>query len=795
MMRSIVLAALLIAPLLLIQISCSSVDTTDEDIMMALDDETGAGIGPGVGASEGIEGELLDDAAIAEEFTGEILAPEEDFAMDDSAMDAPVGGDFAEFADEGFSEESFSEEGFVEDGMGFEGEFSEESMDDGMGGFEDEFAQDFDEAFAAEPVDDGMAMGEPIAEQDPMMQEQALQAAEPVPAPELVQQEPVFEEPAFDSPSAQSFVGSNDIQINDIRYLANEAGGTVVIDASEPISYQTRVNPETNQFIVEMAGAKLPERLKRPYILKEFNGAFAAINAYQPAGSNTVRVVIQLKGSGASQPIVQQEANSLVVIPASNTPVEMVAQQESAQAPPPGAAEEISLDGSADSQSFDVEAARADQQLLGARTLDEFLMGNSRFYGRRISIQVKDVNVREALNFISDEGGINLVISDDVKGNISLKLKEVPWDQALVTVMRSMKLGYLRQGNVIRISTLKNLQEETDAARQIIEAQKAMTPLRVKVIPVSFGKVEDMVKQVQSFLTEKRGNVVADPRTSSLIVTDTNDVLQKVVRLVKELDLPPAQVMIEGKIVEASEDFKERLGVNWNLENSQLEISQAGGRGGAPIDLISNLGVSPLESSVISESPLLWEFNIGTMDILGNLSAALALAEIDSLAKVVSSPRVVTMNKEKAEISQKGQQVTVTQVRDQQGNILPQVNREDVTLNLTVIPQITADGSVIMEVEVKRQFVGAEVNAETGARPINTREAKTKILVKNGQTAVIGGIYQSDVTESEAGVPLLKDIPVLGWLFKSKSLDKLKNELLIFLTPKILNTEDMAVES
>lgn len=566
------------------------------------------------------------------------------------------------------------------------------------------------------------------------------------------------------------------VNIQDIKYLANQSGGSVVVEADGPMSYKTRLNKDTNQFVLEIENAQLPSQLKRPFIMKEFSGAFGAINAYQQPGGTTARVVIQIKADASGEPTISQEGNSLIVIPTQFIPV---AEKKEDKAP--------------EGDSINESKAAQDEKLLAARSLNEFLTGQSNYYGREISLQVKDADIRDVLNFIADESGMNMVISDDVTGKISMKLRKIPWDQALITVMRAKKLGYLRQGNVIRISTLDLLQQESDSARRIIESQKALVPVRVRVIPVSYAAVEDLTKQVGSFLSKDRGSVTADPRTSSLIVTDTDENLEKISRLVKELDVPPAQVMIEGKIVEASEDFQDSIGINWGMSGAPVNLSSSGGFAGGPIDFSQSLSVANVGGDAAA-GILSFNMNLGTLDVLGNLNASLALAERNSMVKILSSPRIVTMNKEKAKITQQSQQVTITQVKDQQGNVTKGVSRDPIVVDLTVTPQITSDGAVIMDVEVKREFAGALVDQETQARAVNSRTAKTKILIKNAQTAVIGGIYQSDSNEGESGVPVLKDIPVLGWLFKSRTRQRVKNELLIFLTPKILNLKDQIAD-
>jgi type IV pilus assembly protein PilQ len=560
-------------------------------------------------------------------------------------------------------------------------------------------------------------------------------------------------------------------QITNVRYLANQAGGTIVIEATGPLTYHAR--NEGAQFIIEVDSAELPAKLRHPYPLRDATGAFRTLQV-EPNGSG-VRVVVQMKSVNNGQPIVQNEGNSLLVVPAS---APMVADNT----PSPSAT------------STDINAPPRDGSPLAALTLDEFLTGNQHFYGKPISIQTKDADVRDVVNFIAEESGANIVMSDEVKGKISVKIRRIPWDQALVSVMRAKKLGYVRQGNVIRISSMTELQEETDAAAKMIEAQKNLAPVRVKVIPVNYASVDDLAKQVPAFLS-KEGKVVTDQRSNTILVTDRETVLDKVERIIKALDVQPNQVIIEGKIVEASETFSSFIGVNWGMSGSPLTVNQTGGAYGSQLNLTPNLNAVSVSPAIAAGSALSTGIQLGTLDFFGNLSATLSLAESDSVAKIISSPRIATLNREKATISQAGETITIsTTVNGATNQSTTQANRTPITLDLTVTPQITADSSVIMDMEVKRQYVGAVVDPNTQAAPINTRTAKTKVLVRNGQTAVIGGIYQNDETNGEVGVPGLKDIPVLGWLFKSRTKTRNKNELLIFLTPRIMQTQTAQME-
>lgn len=621
-------------------------------------------------------------------------------------------------------------------------------------------------------LENELSAGDNKPKEQPQAEQPPPEGLEPAPAVQAEQPppEPPPEPMAPPEPPKPELT-----KVRDIRYLSNASGGTVVIETSQPVTYQTRMNKATQQFVIELSDVELPAALQRPYQLKEMGSRFGSINAYQGEGSKTARIVVQLAGAASGEPVIQQEGTSLVVVPPAAAPAE---PQLADNTPVPAAKE-----------------ASSPQTALGAKTLDEFLTGNQKFYGHPINLQVKDADVRDVINFLAEESGANIVMSDDVNGKVSLKVRHIPWDQALVTVMRSKGLGYTRQGNVLRISTLKTLQEETEATSKIMESQKAIVPAVVRVIPINFANIDELVKNVQQFLG-KDGKVVADNRTNTLIITDKAEVTERVDKLIKTLDVAPTQVSIESKIVEAVEGFENFIGVNWQMSGSPITLSSSGGAFGAPVTLTPGASAATTSKDFASGTPLAARLGIGTLDGLGDLTATLSLAETDSLAKVISAPRISTMNREKASIVQQGESISIASTRSETTNTISKTaTAKTFTLQLDVTPQITVDGSVIMELEVMRQFLGPVIDFETKAQPVNTRRAKTKIMVHNGQTAVIGGIYTSDELTATTGVPVLMNIPVLGWLFKNKNTTRSKNELLVFMTPRILAADGTSTES
>lgn len=613
------------------------------------------------------------------------------------------------------------------------------------------------------------------AEDEALLDEVAGTASSPPPPPPPPA-EPRRSEPEIGGSSISMDASASEVRILDLRYVAKQDGGTVVIETSGPATYRTREESSLNQVIVEVANATLPDRLKRPYVTKDFQQSIASINAYQDKGSTTARIVIQFREPTHAS--VSQSGKLLTVAasgPASSGETSRVALANSGDSEfSDSSLDEMDASGAGSGAAG--TSGSSDARILPTSSLEGSSSDGGRFYGRPISIEVGDTAIRDVINLIAEQSGANIVLASEVEGNISLKLKQIPWDQALLLVMKTKGLGYVRQGSVLRIAPLAVLQKESEEARKVLEAQKAAEPLKVKVIPVSYAKVADLEKQVAPFLSPNRGKAVADSRISALVITDIPENLERVANLVKALDTPPLQVLIEAKVVEASEKFGRNFGITWGYRGQEVPL-------GGNLSLSQNLNIrAPLQSEASPTARL--GLRLGTLDFLGDLDAQLALFESEDQAKIISSPRILAMNNEAASIVQSTnipiQKTTVV-------NNTPVTTAEyrPVELRLEVTPQITADSNVILQLNLKREFRG-----NAGATPdINTREAKTKISVRNGQTAVIGGVYQSDTSETEQGVPYLRNIPILGWLFKSRSKGTEKNELILFLTPRILNAE------
>lgn len=681
--------------------------------------------------------DLLDEEEaeeqLAEEEGTEEEALEEELAEEESTEEEIPAEELAE--EEGAAEEEIPAEELAEE----EGAAEEEAP-------AEELAEEEESAEEEAPIEE-------LAEEESTEEE--------IPAEELAEEEGAAEE--IPEELAEEEIAEVETEpeviINNISY--KDAENKVYIEGTGSLSYQTRENASTNQIIIEIPNAALADNLKWPFVMKDFNTQIGMLQADQK-DSNTVRVVIQMR-EGAAVPSVDISDSGALVIASGRTG-------------------EL---GPAESGSVVVGGT-----VLPAKSFEEFFIGGGKFSGQPISIHLKNVNIRDVLYFISEETGLNMVISDDVTGNISIKLRNVPWDQALVTIMKTKNLGYLREGNVIRIMTmnaLKNYQKEIDDMKV-----KTVKPMQVRVIPIVYTKANEIINSLKPFLTPTRGQALVDTRSNAIIVTDIAEALDKIKDLVEYMDTPPKQVMIEAKIVEARESFVRNLGLNWSLGLEGFEKSSVFNQPNWDLNLNGNLDVFPAArtgGTTTSERTLVYPFNVAFTPV-GFLDAIISISETDGLANVISSPRVLVLSGRRATISQRTQNIdVVTQQSSDTGQTLGQSpQKTPVVLTFTVTPEVTAIGSVFMDINMQRDFVGNR-DVVSGSRPINSRQASTSVLARNGQTIVIGGIYQSDKTQFKEGIPFLKHIPILKWLFSQRTKDENRNELLLFVTPRVLDAE------
>jgi type IV pilus assembly protein PilQ len=431
-----------------------------------------------------------------------------------------------------------------------------------------------------------------------------------------------------------------------------------------------------------------------------------------------------------------------------------------------------------------------------------------RYTGRRIDLDFKGADIHNILRLLSDVGGVNIVTSDDVKGEVTIKMRDVPWDQALDVVLRAKMLGQVREGNLIRVAPIQILEKELE---QEIQRQKQITdvlPTETRLIGVSYAEAQDLQERAKDLLSA-RGKVSVDARTNNLIVSDVEKNLSLVEELVRNLDTQTSQVIIEARIVEARSTFTRAVGIQWGGSGfmdpehgnpTGLVFPNSIGVGGGAADALTpTQGLVPQARTGVagSQSPnfavnLPAAVGTGSGGALGltlgsvagalNLNVRLSALESSGQVRILSSPRISTMDNEEASIQQ-GVAIPISVVSAQG----VQTVFVDAKLNLTVKPHVTNEGTVMLDVTVTRNEPDFVNTGARGDPTILKKEAKTVMLVRDGDTAVIGGIYQRNSGLNYAKVPFFGDLPILGFFFRTRRENDDRTEFLVFITPRIAN--------
>jgi len=414
------------------------------------------------------------------------------------------------------------------------------------------------------------------------------------------------------------------------------------------------------------------------------------------------------------------------------------------------------------------------------------------YTGKRLSLNFQDIEVRAVLQLLADFTELNIVVSDTVTGRLTLRLKNVPWDQALDIILKSKGLGVRKNGNVLLVAPNEEIATREKLELEALQQVEELAPLKTEFVQINYAKaaeIAEMLKSKDNSLLSTRGNVSVDPRTNTLLIHDTAEKLNEIRSLVVKLDIPVRQVLIESRIVIASNDFGKELGVRFGVH--QNDLFNAGSTGGTLITSSSN-SVSQFSNNETLTAPDRFNVNLPVANATGSIALALAklpfgtLLELELSAmqaegrgEVVSSPRVITSNQKEALIEQ-GVEIPY---REASSSGAATITFRKAVLSLKVTPQITPDDHIIMDLQVNKDSIGEIFE---GVPSIDTREVKTQVLVNNGETVVLGGIYEQSNTHQVNRIPFFSELPLIGGLFKKTLIQDQKNELLVFVTPKIV---------
>lgn len=587
-------------------------------------------------------------------------------------------------------------------------------------------------------------------------------------------------------------------EVEKVRLETREGRERVVIELSRPAEF--RILPgSVGPARMELRGAGLSPRLAQ----KLSQPGFSLIKQVS-LRSEGERVLIDVERGQSASGTAIREGNRIVWLftrgaqAEGGTPRPRTLVAAEAEVEPEG---EVAL-SSPEAASF-VSGA-----LLQAKSAT-----GQKYTGRRIDLDFKDADIHNILRLLSEVGGVNVVTSDDVAGSVTIRMRDVPWDQALDVILQAKGLGAERRGNLIRVAPQEVLEKERELAIARQKQQIELAPLETRLVPVSYATAKDVQPRVQEVMSP-RGSVSVDERTNVLIVRDIVDNLDDVEELVRTLDTQTPQVLVEARIVEATSNYVRDVGIQWGGDVSMNQafgnqtglvfpsnIGIAGGaydtantptQGLSPIaaqTAVPNFAVNlPAAAGAGAGGALGLTF--GSVDGNYNLNVRLSAAESTGAVKIISSPRVLTLDNHAARISQ-GTQIPYSQVSAQG----VQTAFQTAVLELNVTPHVTADGSVAMKVNVTRNEPDFTRTGANGQPTILKREAQTELLMPDGHTAVIGGIYTRNTGRTVDQVPFFGDIPILGLLFQRRRQFDQRNELLIFLTPRIVNREQALMSS
>lgn len=512
---------------------------------------------------------------------------------------------------------------------------------------------------------------------------------------------------------------------------------------------EVRVHREKDKVVMDLPKTRLPEKLEKRLVVTDFGTVVDSVDLYQKG--EAVRVVAN--GEGALQPRTYQLENRLV------------------------------LDVSRPEQR---QAVQRGPQATGKP-----------YEGEKLSLNFQNIQVRQALQILAEFADLNIIASESVSGTLTLRLQEVPWDQALDLILDSQGLGMERQGNVIRVAPQAELRKQREDQLKAELQEQQLVPLQTELIQVNYAKANELKTLLETQgggggeegrgptgILSQRGSISVDERTNALIVRDTPAQIRKIKELVSRLDRPTKQVMIEARIVKIDTSFDRNLGIRWgglytsDSGQNRFSGSLAGAQGNAT-DLAVDLPVG----GVAGGGPATVGMRLGTISNNATLDLELQAIEAEGNGKVISSPRVVTADQQEASIEQ-GTEIPYQQATSSGAT---SVSFKKAVLSLQVTPQITPDGRLIMDVNASNDTVGQNTVAGPA---IDTEEVQTQVLVDDGETVVIGGIYAKTERQDETGIPILRKIPLLGWLFQNKTTSTSKNELLIFLTPRVIEKDE-----
>jgi type IV pilus assembly protein PilQ len=601
-------------------------------------------------------------------------------------------------------------------------------------------------------------------------------------SPTVAEATPPMETPktrmAAAAPESTAASKADALVIRDVRFSGNNDSARVIVEL--PKGATARVDDRSPKaWVLEIKGAVVPKNLERALDTSAYGSVVRLVSTYQASTDPAVVNVVANLSGPATQTLTEQSG--------------MLVWDIAGQAKPTT----VASAATPQTAGFAAEAV-----VVATSTPTQ-----TRHNKKKISIDLKDADIVNVLRLLAEVSGENIVTSDDVKGKVTLRLRDVPWDQALDTILKSKGYDKVRQNNIMRIAPADKIRLEKEQELLTKKAKEQIEETVIKMITINYATAADIVGQIKPLLTG-RGSVQPESRTNTIILEDLASNIDRMVELIRRLDKQTPQVLIEARIVEASSNNADELGIQWG------GTGQATAQQGNPTGLQfpGDVTVSGAADSTAgnqsngTSTPGRYAVNLpaaigagaggGLGFIFGSagggqlLNLRISALESNGRGRIISSPRITTLDNKTAKISQ-GVDIPITVVSAAGAN----TRFVPAALELEVTPHVTNDGSVLLKIKTSKNEPSQSLKGAQGDPAIEKKYAETEVLVRDGDTTVIGGIYTRSTSEAFAGVPFLSDIPVIGWLFKKRSSTDQRAELLVFITPRIVNREESSVQA
>jgi len=657
-------------------------------------------------------------------------------------------------------------------------------------------------SFSAKPVSNGLLINvgpaeiktSEISSQPPVRQKEPLAATKKIaeqpmsadlkPVSDVLKKKPVI-------------MDSKPAWVNKIDFSSEESGkSTITIGTTRPVEYNVKKAAD-KLLHLQLYNTNIPVNQKRPIITTRFNSAVDRITpVMKPVIKKASIIVIELR---EAVPYVVEQSDTILTV--HFEPSSVLPKPEKEAGLPDW--KEVLTNAAVEPVETQTKEPVAKQAAEAKKTI---LEPGKQYTGEKIALDFFDTDIKNVFRILREVSGKNFAIDKSVTGKVTLSLeKPVPWDQVLDLVLKMNQLGMIYEGDIVRIAPIEAIKKEEELRQARIvadqkskEQQKALEELVVEYIPVSYSNAKsEILPHLDKIKTKDRGNISVDDRTNLIIITDVADVIRQAKEIVKKLDRVTPQVIIEARIVEASTNFSRDIGVSWGSGIGVQPTSLISGTYGTVTGIDDQVGTAAASNPSLGgtygvntainfpASSDVASLGFNFVRLAGTpllLNAKLQAMEAQGEGKIVSAPKIVTLDNKEATIKQ-GLRYPYNKL-DTSGNTTTVF--EDVDLELKVKPHVTPDDRISMVIKIKKRDLG---NIISGQQSFTTKEAETELLINNGETVVIGGIIKTTKSSGGSGVPGLSMIPILGWLFKTDKNTDNKEELLIFITPKIVMLE------